>query len=155
MVYNIGQGKVQNRSIIPLNFSKIERKILAIAALMHASFVERTSDNPDAPLCPANITHFERFKQIHEFVLDIFHQMDAIPLDVLRVGEKFMRAQRRMRQQQTAEALVKQQRYDLMRRQIENHFSATAQFRRVKILSHLDSKQKDRNTSKGTENCLK
>lgn len=106
---------------------------------MHASLVDRTDKDPDAPPCPATITAFERFQQIHEFAQNIFHQMDAIPLDVLRVGEKFMRAQRRMRQQRTADALVKQQRYDLMRRQIENHFTATAEFRRVKILAKAGS----------------
>lgn len=100
---------------------------------MHAALIDRNAESPDVPPCPSSITPFERFQQIHEFALDVFHQMDTIPLEVLRVGEKFMRAQRRMRQQRTADALVKQQRYDLMRRQIENHFSATAQFRRVKI----------------------
>lgn len=82
--------------------------------------------------------------------MDIFHQMDAIPLDILRVGEKFMRAQRRMRQQRTADALVKLKRYDLMRRQIENHFTATAEFRRVKILATSVKGQTDGGYEKGT-----
>lgn len=132
-----------SHSLLKYLDSNIERKILAIGSVMHGSLIDKTADEPDAPLCPETITPFERFQQIHEFALNIFHQMDNIPLDVLRIGEKFVRAQRRMRQLRTADALVKQQRYDLMRRQIENHFSATAEFRRVKIVANLHRNVKD------------
>lgn len=102
---------------------------------MHNALVQRSADgSAEAPhSADTTVTPFEQFQKIHEYALKVFEQMDAIPLELLRVGENFMRAQRKMRQQRTADALVKQQRYDLMRRQIENHFTAIAQFRRVKI----------------------
>lgn len=65
--------------------------------------------------------------------MDVLAQLDEIPLDVLRIAEKFMRANRQMIQERLADALTKQKRYDLMHRQILNHFNELAQFRRVQV----------------------
>lgn len=110
-------------------YSPVERKILAIAKEMHHDLRQTAQLETGETALNAQ----QCFQQVHQHAMSLLDQLDAIPLDVLRVAEKFQRANRRIVQERTADALNKQKRYDLMRRQIENHFSEVAQFRRVQI----------------------
>lgn len=115
-------------NMLPIS-SPMERKVLAIATEMHTEL--RQTAQLETREKPVNAQ--QCFQQVHQHAMSLLNQLDEIPLDVLRVAEKFMREKRRLEQERTADALNKQKRYDLMRRQIENHFSKVAQFRRVQI----------------------
>lgn len=115
----------------------MQRKILAISSELHASLLQPKDEDEPIPVVEkfnSTMTAVERFEQIHRWALNILEQMDAIPLEILKSSEKYMRAQRKLRQERTADALVKQQRYDLMKCQIENHFSSVARFKRVGVV---------------------
>lgn len=103
--------------------------MLAIADALHAD-LQRTEqlDGRQAAATPP-----QRFAQVVRHAQQLLGQLDEIPLDVLRATKTEMRAQRRVADERLADALSKQKRYELMRRQIENQFGRTAQFRRVQI----------------------
>lgn len=81
----------------------------------------------------ANMTSLEKFHAIHERAMNVLQQLDDIPLDILKESEKMAREQRKLAGEQTRTALIKQKRYDVMLRQMKNHFSSVVPFKRVSV----------------------
>lgn len=118
----------------------MERTVLAISSQLHQHL--RQSGQLVNGERETGSTPIQKFECIHGMAMELFDQLDALPLSVLRLADKLARRNRHNVNERLADALTKQKRYDLMRRQIENHFSAIAQFRRVKAEERMFSIRK-------------
>lgn len=86
-----------------------------------------------------NTTAIDKFKFIHQFSLDIFQQLDTIPVDILRSAERVAKENRKRIADQTRLAVIKQKRFDLLKKQLRNQFAAVAPFKRVTITTERKS----------------
>lgn len=112
----------------------MERRILAIAEEMHKSmFPPSKFQLSGDDLSGGNLSPIEKFQAIHEHALNVLQRLEDIPLEILRVSEKSCREKRQMVMEESRKAMVKQKRYDLMQRQMKNHFSSITPFKRVTV----------------------
>lgn len=109
----------------------MERRILAIADEMHKSMFPPSEFQ--LPGDGLNLSSMAKFQAIHEHALDVLQRLEDIPLEILRVSEKTCRERRQMVMEESRMAMVKQKRYDLMQRQMKNHFSSITPFKRVTV----------------------
>lgn len=86
-----------------------------------------------------NVTAIDKFKFIHQFSLDIFQQLDTIPIDILRSAEQVAKENRKRIAEQTRLAVIKQKRFDLLKKQLRNQFTAVAPFKRITITTERKS----------------
>ncbi|KAG4073788.1 hypothetical protein HA402_001012 [Bradysia odoriphaga] len=107
-----------------------ERTILSICSQLYNQLIpkEMTSET-----VLDNITAIDKFKFIHQFALDLFQQLDTIPVDILRGAEQVAKENRKRIAEQTRLAVIKQKQFDLLKKQLRNQFTAVAPFKRVTI----------------------
>lgn len=113
----------------------MERRILAIAEEMHKSMFPPSEFQLSGgdELSGANLSSMVKFQAIHEHALDVLQRLEDIPLAILRVSEKSCREKRQMVMEESRKAMIKQKQYDLMHRQLKNHFSSITPFKRVTV----------------------
>lgn len=125
----------------PIFFSQFinslnERTILSICSQLYNHLIPKETS---ADTVLDNITAIDKFKFIHQFSLDIFQQLDTIPVDILRSAEQVAKENRKRIAEQTRLAVIKQKRFDLLKKQLRNQFTAVAPFRRVTITTKRKS----------------
>ncbi|KAJ6643216.1 hypothetical protein Bhyg_08173 [Pseudolycoriella hygida] len=113
-----------------------ERTILSICSQLYNHLVPKEMS---ADTVLDNTTPIDKFKFIHQFALDIFQQLDTIPVDILRSAEQLAKENRKRIAEQTRLAVIKQKRFDLLKKQLRNQFTAVAPFKRVTITTERKS----------------
>ncbi len=126
-----------------INYSPNERTILSICSQLYNQLIPKESSDTVLD----NITAIDKFKFIHQFSLDIFQQLDTIPVDILRSAEQVAKENRKRIAEQTRLAVIKQKRFDLLKKQLRNQFTAVAPFKRVTITT-VTTERKSLNESK-------
>lgn len=117
-------------------YSLDKRKILSICSQLYNHLIPKETS---ADTVLDNITAIDKFKFIHQFSLDIFFQLDTIPVDILRSAEQVAKENRKRIAEQTRLAVIKQKRFDLLKKQLRNQFTAVAPFKRVTITTERKS----------------
>lgn len=77
----------------------------------------------------------DKFTYIHSFAMDLLQKMDTVPCDVLKLAIKSTQLNRKQTIEQSKKAMVKQKRFDLLKKQLINQFTPTARYKRVTILT--------------------
>lgn len=72
-----------------------------------------------------------RFRCIHQHLMNLLQTLDSIPLDILTDCEQRIRRGRRIDASNAKKAIVAQNRFTMLSKQIEQHFSPAAVFRRA------------------------
>lgn len=110
--------------------SPIERKILAIGDELYKYI--RSSSN-EIYCDNENLSSYKKIEYIHSYALKLLQDLDDLPLEILKLGEKEAREARKHAKEETKTALIKQKRYDLMKKQMKHQFSKAKQFTRVSV----------------------
>lgn len=112
--------------------SPSERKIFAICDELYAKI------NPPANATPDfidSIQSFDKFGFIHGYSMNLLEQMDDIPLDILKLATQMTREKRRTDREQSKIAMIKQKRFELLKKQLLNQFTPTARYKRVTVVT--------------------
>lgn len=121
-------------SIFTKNNSPMERRILAITDELYRKMfpvpdsIIGTTEDP-----AANMKSLDKFHAVHEKAMNVLQQLEDVPLDILKVSEEKASEQRRLVKEQSRTAVIKQRRYDVMLRQMKNHFFSVTPFKRVPV----------------------
>lgn len=75
----------------------------------------------------------EKFTYIHSFAIDLLQQMDTIPCDILKLAIKSTKSNRKQTFEQSKKAMIKQKRFELLKKQLINQFTPTSRHKRVTI----------------------
>lgn len=113
-------GKPLERSIKSPAASRI--KIKAICNQLYDFIV------PKERRCPQidqQMTSSEKFAKLHDYVMELLHQLDRIPVLILHKTEKEIRREQSCLLREAQKAVVKQNRFELLQKQIKGHFKST------------------------------
>lgn len=108
-------------------FSANEQRILGIIDVLYQRFMPKDKlaqqfyRNPNRTL---------RFRYIHQHLMDLLQTLDSIPLDILNDCEQRIRRNRHTDTSNAKRAIVAQNRFTMLSKQIEQHFNPAAVFQR-------------------------
>lgn len=108
----------QSLIILIYSFSHNTRKITAICGELYLKIIPEI---PDELSC-RNMTVLDKFGLIHEHAINLMKHLDTLSESVLESSEKQARTGRLKALQEANKALVRQTRFDLLRKQIRNFF---------------------------------
>ncbi|GAB0099036.1 hypothetical protein DMENIID0001_148560 [Sergentomyia squamirostris] len=74
------------------------------------------------PQIDEQMTSSEKFSKLHDFVMELLHQLDRIPIIILHRSEKEIRREQMRLQREAQKAVIKQNRFELLQKQIRGHF---------------------------------
>ncbi|XP_059607707.1 uncharacterized protein LOC132255622 [Phlebotomus argentipes] len=114
-------GKPLERSIKSPTASRI--KIKAICNQLYDYIVprERRCRQIDDQMASS-----EKFARLHDFVMELLHQLDRIPVPILHRTEKEIRQEQMCLLREAQKAVVKQNRFQLLQKQIRGHFKSSS-----------------------------
>lgn len=112
-------------------FSPCERKIFAICDELYRKIAPQ-SDTVNIEYVE-NMKPIDKFTYIHSFSMDLLQQMDTIPCDILKSSIKSTRVNRKLLIEQSKKSMVKQKRFELLKKQLLNQFTPASRFKRVTV----------------------
>ncbi|XP_055691510.1 uncharacterized protein LOC129794691 [Lutzomyia longipalpis] len=113
-------GKPLERSVKSPTATRI--KIKAICNQLYDFIV------PHGRRCPQiddQMTPSEKFAKLHDYVMELLHQLDRIPIAILHKTEKDIRREQMCLHREAQKAVVKQNRFELLQKQIRGHFESS------------------------------
>lgn len=111
--------------------SPCERKVFAICDELYRKITPQ-SDIVNIEYVK-NMKPIDKFTYIHSFSMDLLQQMDTIPWEILKSSIKSTRAKRKLLIEQSKKSMVKQKRFDLLKKQLLNQFTPASRFKRVTV----------------------
>lgn len=110
--------------------SPLDQKVLAIIDVLYEHFM------PPAKLKQQLLhgaSQSMKFAFIHQYTMDLLQTLDTIPHDILITCEQRTRNKRRIDDLNAKKAVITQNRFEMLSKQIKHQFGATATFRRIKM----------------------
>lgn len=74
-----------------------------------------------------------KFAFIHQYTMDLLQTLDTIPTEIQIACEQRVRNKRRVDDLNAKKAVITQNRFEMLSKQIKHQFAATATFRRIKM----------------------
>lgn len=102
-----------------LPFSPIIRKISAICDQLCKTSIPQHLQNRHQKNDPV----IEKFGFIQDYVLDLLHELDDIPVDIVKEATKEVKLLHDFTIRQAQKSVVQQNRFELMKKQLKFHFT--------------------------------
>lgn len=110
-----------------ISLSPIERNVMGVIDVLYAHFVPQ--ENLNETLFH-DTSQMEKFKFVHEHCLHLLQKLDHIPLDLLVTCEKNIREKRHINKERSKQAVVTQNRFEMLTKQIKQQSASVAKFQR-------------------------
>lgn len=82
-----------------------------------------------------NTSEATKFSFIHQYTMDLLNDLDTIPTDILVICEQRVRKRRKLNELHAKKAVITQNRFEMLSKQIKHQFAPAATFRRVHVAS--------------------
>lgn len=110
--------------------SPLDQKILAIIDVLYEHFM------PSAKLKQQllhDTSQSVKFAFIHQYTMNLLQTLDTIPTDILIACEQRIRNKCQIDDLHAKKAIITQNRFEMLSKQIKHQFTATATYRRIKL----------------------